>query len=59
MTDTIERPGSGRLSSITLKVKEAKMNEATATQLHYNDMLLKEGIKISLRIILRCRTSSG
>ena len=64
VTGTIERrPGSGRLSSITWKVKElveAKMNEddeTTATQLHY--MLLEEGIAISFRTILRCRTSLG
>ena len=63
-TGTIERrPGSGRLSSITWKVKElveAKMcedDETTATQLHY--MLLEEGIAISLRTILRCRTTLG
>ena len=62
VTGTIDRrPGSGRLSSITWKVKElveAKMNEddeTTATQLH--SILLEEGIKISLRTILRCRTS--
>ena len=54
---TDRRPGSGRQSSITWKVKElveAKMNEddeTTAIQLH--SMLLEEGIKISLQ----CRTS--
>ena len=63
-TGTIERrAGSGRMSSITRKIKELveeKMkedDETTATQLHY--MLLDNGITISLRTVLRCRTILG
>ena len=63
-TGTIERrAGSGRMSSITWKIKELveeKMkedDETTATQLHY--MLLDNGITISLRTVLRCRTILG
>lgn len=63
-TGTIERrPGSGRMSSITWKIKElveGKMkedDETTATQLH--SMLADNGITISLRTVLRCRTTLG
>ena len=63
-TGTIgRRAGSGRMSSITWKIKELaeeKMkedDETTATQLHY--MLLDNGITISLRTVLRCRTILG
>ena len=63
-TQSIERrPGSGRLSKITATVKQLvdqKMeldDESTATQLHR--MLPDNGIYISLRTILRCRTALG
>ena len=63
-TGTISRqPGSGRLSKITAQVKEmveAKMledDETTATQLH--QMLLENGIDISLKTILRCHAVLG
>ena len=63
-TGTIEiRPGSGRMSSITLKIKElveGKMkddDETTVTQLH--SMLADNGITILLRTVLRCRTTLG
>ena len=59
----VKRPGSGWLSKITATVKELvdqKMeldDESTATQLHR--MLLDNGIDISLRTILWCRTALG
>ena len=63
-TGTISRkPGSGGLSKITAQVKElveAKMledDETTATQLH--QVLIENGIDISLKTILRCRTALG
>ena len=63
-TGSIERrPGSGRMSSITWKIKELveeKMqddDETTATQLYR--MLQDQGITISLRTVLRCRTILG
>ena len=63
-TGTIERrPGSGRMSSITWKIKELvegkikEDDETTATQLH--SMLADNGITISLRTVLRCRTTLG
>ena len=57
------RPGSGRLPKVTAKVKalvEEQMqrdDETTAYQLH--QMLVESEISISLRTILRCRTSLG
>ena len=57
------RPGSGRPSKITSEIKtlvEQKMradDETTAVQLHA--MLRDHGYNISLRTILRCRTSLG
>ncbi len=63
-TGTIERrAGSGRISSVTWEIKELveqKMkedDETTATQLH--SMLVVNGITISLRTVLRCRTTLG
>ena len=63
-TGSIERkPGSGRLSKVTGEIKEfvdRKMeedDETTATQLH--KLLVDQGYAISLRTILRCRTSLG
>ena len=63
-TGSIERrPGSGRLSSVTWRIKELveeqmnKDDETTATQLH--QMLLELDIVITLRTILRCRTVLG
>ena len=61
---TIKRkPGSGRPSKVTAEVKrivEAQMrldDETTATQLHA--LLNSHGYSLSLRTILRCRTSLG
>ena len=57
------RPGLGRPSKITAEIKalvEQKMREdgeTTAVQLHA--MLRERGYSISLRTILRCRTSLG
>lgn len=57
------RPGSGRPSKITSEIKamvEQQMredDETTAVQLHA--MLRERGYNISLRTILRCRTSLG
>ena len=57
------RPGSGRPSKITAEIKalvEQKMredDETTAVQLHA--MLKQRGYNVSLRTILRCRTSLG
>jgi transposase len=57
------RVGSGRPSKITAEIKklvEDKMkmdDETTAYQLH--QMLTEKGYTISLRTILRCRTSLG
>ncbi len=63
-TGTIARkPGSGRPSKITAEIKEiveAQMradDETTAVQLH--QLLKSKGYNISLRTILRCRTSLG
>ena len=63
-TGSIERrPGSGRLSSVTWRIKELveqqmqEDDESTATQLH--QMLLEHDIVISLRTVLRCRTTLG
>ena len=63
-TDSISRrPGSGRASKITARVKEIVENqmqlddETTAHQLHR--LLTENGVEISLRTILRCRTSLG
>ena len=56
-------PGSGRRSSITEHIRqivEAQMrldDETTAHQLHA--LLTRQGIDISLRTILRCRTALG
>ena len=56
-------PGSGRRSKITEEIRqivEDQMrldDETTAYQLHA--LLTSKGINISLRIILRCRTSLG
>ena len=60
---TARRPGSGRLSKVTQHVKELveqqmeKDGETTAYQLL--SMLTDNGIEVSLRTILRCRTSLG
>ena len=57
------RSGSGRPSKLTAEVKaiveeETRMDdEMTAHQLH--QLLLSRGYRISLRTILRCRTSLG
>ena len=57
------RPGSGRPSKITTEIKalvEQKMrsdDKTTAVQLHA--ILREHGYNISLRTILRCRTSLG
>ena len=63
-TDTIaRRPGSGRPSKVTQEVKtivEEQMrtdDETTAYQLH--TLLESKGYKLSLRTILRCRTTLG
>ena len=54
---TMRRPGSGRMSKITQRVKELvdqqmeKDDETTATQLHR--LLNDNGIDISLRTVLR------
>ena len=56
-------PGSGRPSKITAEIKAIvgeimhKDDETTASQLHAT--LLARGYKISLRTVLRCRTSLG
>ena len=53
------------MSSITWKIKELveeimkEDDETTASQLHYNIMLLDNGITISLHTVLRCRTIPG
>ena len=55
--------GSGRPSKVTLEIKrlvEQQMrldDETTATQLH--SMLVSKGYSLSLKTILRCRTSLG
>ena len=57
------KPGSGRLSKVTGRVKELveeqmqRDDETTATQLH--SFLISKGISISLKTILRCRKSLG
>ena len=57
------RPGSGRPSKITDEIKELvneqmrRDDETTAHQLHR--MLTQRGFVISLRTILRCRTTLG
>ena len=57
------RPGSGRPSRITSEIKAIveqqmrKDDETTATQLH--TLLSDHGYSVSLRTILRCRTSLG
>ena len=57
------RPGSGRLSKVTMQVKELveeqmqKDNETTAYQLHH--LLVENGIEILLKTVLRCRTTLG
>ena len=63
-TGSIERrPGSGRLSKITMWVKELveeqmqKDSETTAYQLHH--LLVENGIEISFTTVLRCRTTLG
>ncbi len=63
-TGTISRrAGSGRPSKITTEIKEIvdqqmrDDDETTATQLHH--LLTSKGYSISLRTILRCRTSLG
>ena len=63
-TGSVEKkPGSGRLTKITARVKElveAQMerdDESTAHQLH--QMLVDNGIEISLMTVLRCRTALG
>ena len=55
--------GSGRPSKVTLQVKHLvdqqmeKDDESTAYQLHH--MLVENGIQISFKTILRCRTALG
>ena len=63
-TGSVERrPGSGQLSKITMQVKELveeqmqKNDETTAYQLHH--LLVENGIEISFRTILCCRTTLG
>ena len=63
-TGSIERKeGSGRLSVVTTTVKELvnqqmeKDDETTTHQLYR--MLMENGIQISFRTILRCRTALG
>ena len=63
-TGSIARqPGSGRPSKVTAEIKElveAQMrldDETTAFQLHR--LLTEKGYSISLRTVLRCRTSLG
>ena len=57
------RPGTGGISKVTSLVKELveeqmqRDDETTAYQLH--QMLVDNGITISLRTILRCRTALG
>ena len=57
------KAGSGRLSKVTTQVKqlvEQQMeedDETTAYQLYH--MLVENGIQISFRTILRCRTALG
>ena len=57
------QPGSGRPSKITAEIKEIvneqmrRDDETTAYQLHR--MLSERGYAISLRTILRCRTTLG
>ena len=57
------KPGSGRPSSITTEIKamvEEEMqrdDETTAIQLH--ELLVSRGYKISIRTVLRCRSSLG
>ena len=57
------RPGSGLISKITAEIKELveqrmqEDDETTAYQLHR--MINESGYDISLRTVLRCRTSLG
>ena len=57
------RPGSGRISKITAEIKELveqqmqQDDETTAYQLHR--MINDSGYDVSLRTVLRCRTSLG
>ena len=57
------KAGSGRPSKITTQVKRLldqqieKDDETTAYQLHH--MFIENGIQISFRTILRCRSSLG
>ena len=57
------RPGSGRPSKVTMEVKKAVEeqmhidDQTTAHQLHV--LLRRKGFNISLRTVLRCRTSLG
>ena len=59
----VRKPGSGRPTRITAEIKcivEEQMqtdDETTAHQLHH--LLVSKGYDISLRTILRCRTSLG
>ena len=56
-------PGSGRPSKLTVEIQrlvEEQMkqdDETTAYQLHA--LLLSKGYSLSLRLVLRCRTSMG
>ena len=57
------RPDSGRLSKVTMQVKELveeqmqKDDETTAYQLHH--LLVENRIEISLKTVLRCCTTLG
>ena len=63
-TGSLERrPGSERISKVTMQVKDLveeqmqKDDETTAYQLHH--LLVENGVEISLRTVLRCRTTLG
>ena len=54
------KPGSGHPSNHVRRIVEQKMrqdDETTATQLH--ELLIRNGISISLRTVLRCREQLG
>ena len=59
----MRRPGSGRPSKMTIEVKrvveqQMRLNDGmTTTQLHA--LLVSKGYRLSLKTILRCRSSLG